>query len=283
MKIRLSSRGLFLLGFLMLVVTNLVVLIGAVFNRSGEPESQLTLTERELQLPYRVHAENSGLALRLTWRALGKNRSDWRTPAWLNAEKLEQLGFHLNRFRSATGSSPFYRRPLPKDVFIVLENDGKTYQEAVKRAEAALDKEKRLLAINPGDKRLQQNFETAEKRLARERVAKSRLFAIDAGLDAKTLRQQYADRTRFIIVKGRVKPGYAYHREKNEVTGHIADLSGANIHVALQHRKIFDAILSQDKATRNESGAPRYEVKLAYGSRLEPWIVSVHPVGGKPG
>ena len=281
MKTRLSSRGLFLLGFLMLVAANTVVLTGAAFNRSGEPESQLTLTERELQLPYRVHAENSGLALRLTWRALGNSHSDWRTPAWLNAEKLEQLGFHLNSYRSATGSSPFDGQPLSKDVFIVLENDGETYREAVNRAVAALDKEKRSLEINPDDKRLQTNFEAAEKRLARERVEKSRLFAIDAGLDAKTLRQQYGDRTRFIIVKGRVRPGYPYHRKKNKVTGHIAELSGANIHVALKHRKLLDAILSRDKATRNASGAPRYQVKLAYGSRLEPWIVSVHPVGGK--
>jgi hypothetical protein len=69
MKILSSSRTLFALGFILLVATNLVVLAGVLLNRSAEPEALMTLTERELPLPFRLHKENSGLALRIAWRA----------------------------------------------------------------------------------------------------------------------------------------------------------------------------------------------------------------------
>ena len=286
MKIRLSSRGLFAMGFVILIVTNIVVLSGVASNRAGTPETRITITERELQLPYRVHEENSGLTLRLVWRALGQdedynNYNNWRSPVWFSAEKLEELGFNIDKYLSSKDDASFYKQPIPKEVFIVLENNGEPYKEAVKRAEIALEKEKDLFQFNSGDKRLRDNFERAEKRLKRERITASRLFAIDAGLDPQKLREKYHDRTRFIITKGLVKPRYNYNKKRKEVFGYITKLSVASIHVPLKHRKIFDAILVQDKSKRNEFRPPRYEVALAYGSRFEPWIVSVQYRGDK--
>ena len=60
--------------------------------------------------------------------------------------------------------------------------------------------------------------------------------------------------------------------------GYIVKLSPAKIHVPLKHRKIFDAIIARGKTKKDEFGLPRYEVKLAFGSRLEPWIVTVSPL-----
>jgi hypothetical protein len=281
MKKLLSSRRLFSLGFLILVATNIVVLSGVVSNKSGEPEAQIILTERELQLPYQVHEENSGLALRLTWRALGKvedysTYSDWRTPAWLSAEELEALGFNINNYLSSVGNTTFYKQPIPKEVFIVLEIDGAPYREAVKRATVALQTEKSSFKLNPGDKRLRDNFERAEKRLKREHNEASRLFAIDAGLDASELRDQYGDKNRFLITKGLIEARYYHDKNKKKIFGYISRLSVASIHVPLKHRLIFDSIITQEKSKRNDFKKPRFEVKLAYGSRLEPWIVSVN-------
>lgn len=286
MKILLSSRGLFSFGFLVVVATNIVVLSGVASNRYGEPESQVTLTERELQLPYRVHEENSGLALRLTWRALGKaedynNYSDWRTPAWLGAEKLENLGFNINNFLSSVGNTTFYNQPIPKEVFIVLENNGEPYREAVKRAEIAFYKEESSFKLNPGDKRLRDNYERAEKKLKREREEETHLFAIDAGLDPSELRDKYGDQSRFIITKGLVGARYDHDKNKKKVFGYISRLSVASIHVPLKHRQIFDPILAQDKSRKNDFRSPRFEVKLAYGSRFEPWVMSVRSVDDK--
>jgi len=280
MKILLSSRGLFAIGFIILVSTNILVLSGVVSNRSGEPESQIILTERELQLPYQVHEENSGLALRLVWRALGKedeynNYPDWRTPAWLSAEKLEELGFNIKNYLKSAGDTTFYKQPIPKEVLIVLENDGEPYREAVRRATVALEREESVFKLNPEDKRIRDNFERAEERLKRERIKLTRLFAIDAGLDLKKLRDKYVDQSRFIITKGLIEPRYDHNQKKQEVFGYISGLSVASIHVPLKHRRVFDSILAQEKSTRSDFESPRFEVELAYGSRLEPWIVSV--------
>ena len=286
MKILLSSRGLFILGFVILLATNIVVLSGVASNRSGEPESQITLTERELQLKYQVHKENSGLALRLAWRALGKVEDDsnypgWRSPAWFGGEKLKELGFNIKDYLSSNGNTTFYKQPIPKEVFIVLENDGEPYREALKRAKLALEKKESSFKLNPGDKSLRNKFERAEKRLKRESITETRLFASDAGLDPKKLREKYRDRTRFIIIKGLVKPRYNYNKKRKEVFGYITKLSVANIHVPLKYRDILDAIIAKDIYRKNEFGSPRYKVELAYGKRLEPWIVSIKHMDDK--
>lgn len=281
MKKLLSSRILFVLGFIVLVATNVVVLLGVAANRDGEPESHITLTERELRLPYKIHEENSGLSLRLAWRALGKddeynNYPSWRNPEWLDAEKLKELGFNVENFLRSNGKEKFYKQPIPKEVFIVLENGGEPYSRALKRAEAAFLREERIFKQNPEDKDLRYKFESAERQLKRERVEETRLFAVDGGLDAGKLREQYGDLNRYIITRGLVKPRYYNKKNNKEMAGYIARLSVASVYVPLNFRQTFDSILAQNKTKKNGPVPPRYEVNLAYGKRLEPWIVSVN-------
>lgn len=285
MKIFLSPRWLFALGFIVLLATNIVVLSGVASNRSGEPKTQITLTERELQLPHQIHEENSGLSLRLTWRALGSedynSYSDWRSPGWFSAEKLEELGFDLDVFLNVSDGTTFYRQPIPKEVFIVLENNGEPYRETVARAEMAFNRAENAFKLNPDDKNIRDSFERAENELNRERLGKTRLFAIDAGLDGDELREKYGDRKRFIITMGLVEPRFNHTKNKKEVFGHISRLSVSSINIPLKHRHIFDSILSQGKSTRDDFRSPRFEVKLAYGKRLEPWIISVKSLDDK--
>ncbi len=283
MKIRLSARGLFSIGFAILVVTNAIVLSGVAFNRSGEPDARLTLTERELPLPYQVHKENSGLALQLRWRALGKTGGDarssyGRSPAWLDAEKLKALGFPIGDYVTTGGDSGVRKKTLPKEVFIVLENNGQHYREALKQAEQALESAEEAFKLKPGDQRRRNQHKAAARALKRERFAETRLFAIDAGLDAKKLRAQYPDRSRFIITRGLVKPRFNYNKDNTEVDGYISTLSVASINVPRQQRPIFDLILTQKKSHASDFQPPRYEVKLMYGRRWEPWILSARPL-----
>ena len=286
MKIPLSSRGLFTLGFMILVVTNFVVLTGVASNRSGDPEALIKLTERELRLPYQIHEENSGLSLRLAWRTLGRNEDDkqysgWRSPAWFNAEKLEELGFNIDDYISSEHTLTNYKRPIPKQVFVVLEYSGESYREALRRAKKALAEVESSLKLNSEDKKLLNNSKRAEERLSRERMSESRLFAVDVGADPKKLRKKYGDRTRFIITKGVVKPRYNYNRKTSEVFGYLARLDIESIHVPLKHRQVFGTVLARDKPRQSEFGLPRYRVELAYGSRLEPWILSVQHMDDK--
>jgi hypothetical protein len=274
MKISASSKILFLLGFVLLVVTNIIVLAGVSSNRSGNPEAMVTLTERELQLPYRLHKENSGLTLQISWRVPTKKNSLYeRRPDWLTSEKLKELGFTIDPLRQKRKRIA-YRYALPKEVFIVLEYNGESYMEAVREAQATLAKKENLYKADKGDKKLRDTYQRAEKDLKEERISRSRLFAIDAGLDPKRLREAFPDRSRFIITRGVVRPDYGYTMTTDKITGYVTKLSNGSINVPLDQRKIFDPFILQKKLRMGNTQPPRYDVKLAYGSRLEPWIVS---------
>lgn len=285
MRGQLSSRSLFALGFALIVAANTVVLTGLAFNRSGEPEAEIILTERELRLPYRAEKENSGVTLQLSWRALsaekGVSSSTWSSPAWLDGEKLRTLGFRTDAWQNAGGDEERYRKPLARKAFIVLEQDGAPYQEALRRAEADYEREKGLLGLSPQDGKLQEKTKEAKERLEREKNGASRLFAIDAGLDPRALREKYGDRTRYIIVKGSVQPGYGWGNNKKESFGTLSELA-SGISVPLEHRRLFDTLLVDNKKKAVfDMDPPRFAVKLAFGSRYEPWVVSVTPMGEK--
>lgn len=280
MKIFLSSRGLFALGFLILVVTNILVFTGVASNRSGEPVSQITLSERELRLPYKIHKENSGLALRLNWRALGEEDeysmySGSRSPVWLDAEKLKALGFTIKNYGNAAANRKYYKQAIPKEVLLVLEKGGEFYSEAVRRAKVAFEREEGVYKLRPDDKKISDSFKRAEERLEGERKRQTRLFVIDAGLDLKQLREKYGDQSRFIITKGLLVPRYDNSKVEQKVYGYISRLSVSSIHVPRKYRRVFDSILAGGTSGNKDFETPRFEVELAYGSRLEPWLVSV--------
>ena len=285
------KKLLFILGFVVLAGTNIFVISGVIYNRSKGPVTLIELTERELQLPYWTNDENSGLALQLEWRTIGRDKNDfylgsWDSPTWFNEIKLKELGFDIENTNSFVYSSEYYKVPIPKKAFVVLEYDGKLYKEALKRAEKNFEKEKNILKADIESN--SNDFEWAETHLRDERESETRLFAIDAGLDANKLKEQYNDQTRFIVVPGIVKMRCNYNDKKdNEApVGYISRLCVEKIHVPLKYRKTFDPIMSKEKpkkykfniSQRHISNLPRYKVKLAYGKRFEPWIQSVQAI-----
>lgn len=278
------SRALFALAFVVLIATNVFVLTGVSANRSGTPEAQLTLTERELSLPYWVKEENSGLALRLSWRVLPREADEnsyvhWRSPAWFDDKKLADLGFDTGRFLDAGAVGADHKDPIPKEVYIVLGLGGAAYKEALRRAEDTLAaKASRVEQNSRVEDDTGRALERAEEELLQERVKKSRLFAIDAGLDPKRLRQAYPDRKRFIITTGLVEPIYLHRGQPKKAGGYIKKLSIERLHVPLELRPVFDDILSAGSTDTDEVKGPRYQMALAYGSRFEPWILSVKPL-----
>ncbi|SEA08426.1 protein of unknown function [Desulfuromusa kysingii] len=286
MKRPLSPRILYVFAFAILIVTNVVVLSVVVINRLGTPESQITLTERELSLSHHSGRENSGLKLHLNWRTLsrdqdGNNYNYWGAPAWLDAEKLAELGFNIDKVSNVNNAQSFARRSIPKEVFIVLENDGASYQKAVSRAVLSFRKEQDRLDSAPDDKKIRASVEQAKKRVKREQVTASRLFAIDAGVNPQKLREQYPDRSIFIITKGLVKPGAYVAKKETSVSGLITRLSIGNIHVSRKHRNMFAGILAQDRSGSPDFRPPRYRVEVAYGRRFEPWLVATEPMSDK--
>ena len=82
-----------------------------------------------------------------------------------------------------------------------------------------------------------------------------------------------------MITKGLVKPRIQEHKDKTEVFGYISKLSVATINVPLKQRQLFDFIRTQNDSQDSDLRRPRYEVKLIYGRRLEPWILSLRSLG----
>lgn len=247
-----SGRAALVAGLALIAATNAVVLAGAAYNRSGTPEAELALSERELHLPgsWGFEGENTGVSLALQWRVhpgiTGGSFQDFGGPgygwqiAWLDERKLTELGFNFS-------DDEFDARQRPRKALLVLELDGAAYRAAVERAEAR--------ALEKAD-------EFVQRQLANERQTYSRLFVIDAGLDAERLRATYPDRSKYAIVEGKVALGYRGSGETRKITGYVAGVSIDRIHVPVE----FHPAVRQGE---------RFTGDVAFGRRLEPYLVSV--------
>lgn len=275
----LSPRPLFLLALALLIAANGVVLLHVATNRRGEPESRLIVSERELALPSFSHAENSGLSLRLNWQVLGVDEASpypnrWSAPTWLDEAKMRQLGFPVDQFLARSAERKGHDLTMNREVFVVLELDGEAYQAAIRRAEKKVAEAETVLPDRPAAD--YNSAKNAQQRLNRLRAGDSRLFAIDAGLDPLPLRQQYSDRSRFLLVSGLIAPSVSSDKKTRRVSGRIERLLIERIHVPLEHRPILDALAATRPGDLERGKAPRYQIELAVGSRFEPWIVTVH-------
>ncbi|MFT3961317.1 DUF4824 family protein [Propionivibrio sp.] len=263
-----------LAALLTIVLTNVVALGGAWWNRTGEAESRLALSQRELRPPWRgADRENSGLALALNWRvAVPGERVDgrWRgsefsgggAPDWLDKAKMERLGFDVSK---ASGAFRRNDRTLARGVLLVLELDGEAYQRSLEGARRQLAEEEAALAAMPDGNEKKARLKNAADRLAREEKENSRLFVVDAGRDLAELRAGYPDRARYAIVRGQVRPSWSGERGDGPLRGYVSavDIAGINVPYALR------PLLS-------ESPTPwKFTAGVAFGRRLEPWIAQL--------
>lgn len=263
-------------GLALVTTTNLVALGGAAYNRSGEPDSTLAVTQRELQLPYEGfrRSENSGLTMHLRWRVLQTTEiksvfafdgEGGGSPAWLDAAKMAELGFDQKPpvNRAGTDADWRHQRQLPKDVLVVLEMDGPVYQQALEHARHAAKEVELKNERGEGRKDAQEIIDNEEHR-------RSRLFAVDAGRDREALRAKYPDRQKYAIVRGQVRPTW---EASGKVSGSLYDLSAEAINVPLELRGAFEGV-SPPSYQRTKDEGRHFEAQVAFGQRLEPWLVA---------
>jgi hypothetical protein len=279
-----SRRRTLVAGLVVLGLTNVVALGGALWNRAGEPEARLALTQRELgrvEPWYGSNRENSGLSLYPVWRILPESTADadvsiWRyagmggAPGWLDKAKMESLGFIASAPpEGAERARRRYDKQLAREVLLVLELDGPAYRRSLELVAQRVAREEAKPAPVPGDKAAEARLKNAREALEWETNRNSRLFVVDAGLDAEALRARHPDRARYAIVRGEVRPWLSGARA-GHAAGTIDAVSVASINVPLRLRKVFDgAQLSQ----YDPRGPARFEATVAYGRRLEPWLV----------
>ena len=236
-------------ALVLLVVVNLAVLGGVAWNRAGQPEASLLLTERELPLydSFVRAEENSGLALQLSLYAGSYS------PDWLDERKLRTLGFRPERYDTADAAEDETgRQALPRQAWVVLEFDGPAWQAALADSEtelAGLDGK-----IQSGESTLQQR-EYRQESLERMRQSSSRLVAVDAGTDAAVLRERYPDTTRYLISSAEIHlwmapaPSPEENGDRPRVRGTL-QLLGDRIHVPLQQRAALQSALGGDVQNR---------------------------------
>ena len=287
MTLTWSRRHTLIAGLALIALTNAIALGGVAYNRSGEPESVLKLTQRELWQPhgYGFDRDGGGLQLSVRWRVLAADAdlafyADMHgTPEWLDEAKLASLGFDVAPPPDTGRASWRYERQLPKEALVVLELDGPARQKALERVRELAAKEMAKGAetgkTGPGTPAQQ-----AAVSLKNEETANSRLFAVDAGHEAQALRAKYPDRTRYAIVQGKVRPYYQTRRGKEmRWTGYIEVIQNARVNVPLEFRKTIEPAPSAIPPAGVAGGGPVFEVTVAFGKRFEPWIVAAGAAG----
>jgi hypothetical protein len=282
MKPRAASRVLWS-GLALLLGTNAVVLAGALYNRSGEREATLRLSQRELDLPYRwgFERENSGISLELRWR-LPVSTTDpdalhgEGTP-WLDKAKLSELGFDSSPALYTPDVARRYAKQLPREVLLVLELDGAAYRAALQRAEQRVKRAGERAAANAGLPETKSALDSATGALEDERYRNSRLFVVDAGRDAAALRTRYSDRSRYVIAPGVVRLSTRRHGSDAVPFGYVSSLSVSAVNVPAAYRAPFASAYKE--STDGAPAAGKYEAVVAFGKKLEPWIMELRRTG----
>ncbi len=268
-------------GLAVIVLTNVIALGGVAWNRSGEPESRLTMTQRELQQSnhYRFDRDGGGMGLRLRWRVLAADplavpSAYYRgAPEWMDTAKLASLGFDVSAPPAARRAGRRYERQLPKGTLLVLELNGPAYRKALERAREWAEKEA-AKAAQSGKTGRGSPARRAAEFLKKEEEKNSRLFVVDAGPSVEALRAKYPDRTRYAIVRGKVRAYYQNRRQESGWTGYVT-VENTHVNLPLEFQKVIASSLRAGQVAGAANGGPALEVTVAYGKRFEPWITAV--------
>jgi len=284
-----SGKGWFLwVAGLVVLLSSGLALAHAAWNRLGDPRAVLELTERELHPDHFESPDETGLSLQLAWQALDTEISEgvWSEirglpyllastqPVWLDPDLLGELGFDLSVPLDDPGAARHYNRILPRRVFVAYEMEGETWQwylSAVRKGlEHCREREDEPKKCPDADE--------ARRRLQRIQRQESRLFAIDAAREAKTLLDRYAHRSEVAVL-----PAYAdivYRSRKDdkepEIRGILRSPEVSELHVPLPWKRKLEPWLEKPSPWEGKS-APRFRARVAWGRGFEPWLVEVAP------
>lgn len=266
------SRGVLTAGAV-LVLANGAILVNVTRNRAGNPDAVVRLSEREARafMPPEDQMELM-LILRLEWQmALGPNGED----TWFDRARLEALGFKDLPADSDTARGPRWLGG-ERVGYAVLELAGPAWErwDAVQQAQrdsARARRDSAQMAAAP--QAADHQHGPAAPRPPGTRA--SRLMAVDIGPDPLALREQYPERSRYLILPANYRADFtAPVRDSagtvtspGRVTGRITQLLPGTLVVP---QPLRDSLLSLG------AGAPdsttHYEFSLKVGKRWEAWV-----------
>jgi hypothetical protein len=270
----------------LVVAVNAFVLGRAAWNRAGEPDASMALTERELSIRYSPReTESSAVALHLELEHLGAwlppRDPELDTLKWLDPVKLAALGFDVRLPSNPADAASFLSRQPARGAYAVVEFQGPTWNAY----RAVLERKYGQRA----DPEPATSAEPWEHQVAlRELRGGSRLFLVDAGTDAAVLRKRYPHRGTYLILPAKVGAHLAQERGANEcgpascrARGSITLLIDEVVVPRRLHSVLpLAARVGQDRSDLAEGHEPRYEVTLQSGALHEPWVQAIRPLSG---
>lgn len=245
-----------LLPLLALVLTIGGGLAFAAWNRS-ETRQRLTLTERELSLPWAWENETADddgeVRLSIEWQRRG-NALDER--AWLTNDKLRELGFDMQTPAGAPEAEQRYRRSLPRIAWVVFEYDGPAWRAIEQRRQLRSDAGTPDRADEP-----------------------ARLVPIDAGADRAALTRRHQSTTT-IVLPAVVQIGWLPAQSGGPLAyGYVQRLVVGQVSVPTRLRNALTAFRTKGpERAESTLRSPRYEVDLAVGRFGYPWVTAVRAI-----
>lgn len=256
-------------GVSRLVVAALVLMLAvfgllgaAVWNRGGAPQF-ITLTERELALPFTWENgrddDDAEMRLRFEW----ERRTDPQDArAWLTDSKLGEIGFDMLLPMGGPAAEPFYGRMLPRLAWAAFELDGPRWRAIAQR---------RSVQAAGGTSRF-------------DPWSGSRLVPADVARDVDTLRRRYEGQ-HVIVMPVVVRVRYENRPGQGPVVwGSIARLVSDSVSVPPRLRSRLTGLPRrvpsvppgwQEGDPAPQAPPPRYEVDLGVGRLGAPWIVDI--------
>ncbi len=232
----------------LLVVAAFVGLAG--WNRSGERQSSITVSERELPLPaITITRETaSGVQLRLSFE---RRAEPLEARNWLTETKLRALGFPLNVPLGDPSAADTYIDVPPRVAWIVLEYDGPAWKE------------------------IEQRRALQRPEIRRGYWASSRLVPVDAGPDFDPLRDRYG--AGHLIVRGIVAVSYIGSSGGGPLLyGWVRELVPSTLTVPRNLVSVLEGIepasISGSVSEPAPEFEPRYEIDLGVGRLGIPFI-----------
>ena len=273
-------KPLLLSAFGLLIVSNAFVLAHVAMNRSGESDSEMQLTARELQY-YGGRSDESGVLLMLRWTNTAPEYPTGlpgEAPVWFDQKKLEEIGFDLSVPASSPKAARFYENLRSREVFVALEYEGPAWEAWLKDREPRLEKES---SYGPQV--------TLPDRIEIERQTTPRLVTTDVARDPAQLRRKYPDRTRVMLLQALVRAKLEPER-RALLTAPLrpAYLRGAITRLAIESINVPQPLSRRLEGksyspwtydgNRVKIEPPPYSVTLRVGSKFEPWVVDVNPL-----
>lgn len=260
----MNKKWLLLIG--LVALSNTVILAGAAYNRMSPPVQQLSLTERELSLPYwatRGDSENSQLTLRINWQVTQDEVEEYNY-----ARDLKVSSQTFSALQLKPVNCPDQERRHHKSVqgWVALEYNGPAYRQRQNQLEQALAKFKETES--------QQEVESRSRyrnRLERALISDSRLYAVAVAPDLEELEASLGSSTEvhWFVPAELSASGKCSDRHVN-----ILRLLNGELHLPANQRHALPE-LDPQSAYSEQPVPPRYAVEVAVGRRYEPWVMSV--------